>query len=456
MSNDVVISVENLSKRYRIGAKEEGYKTFREALIDGFTAPIRNLKRLRKLTKFEDNPSKEHRAKSIESNSTLPAPCPVPSSEDDVIWALRDVSFEVQPGEVLGIIGRNGAGKTTLLKILSRITEPTTGEARIYGRVSSLLEVGTGFHPELTGRENIYLNGTILGMRRAEIDRKFDEIVDFAEIEKFIDTPVKRYSSGMYVRLAFSVAAHLEPEILLVDEVLAVGDAAFQKKCLGKMSDVAKEGRTVLFVSHNMAAMQKLCTRAILLNHGQVVTGGKTNNVISKYLMESTNLAQISLSERRDRQGSGDIRFTSVVLQNEKGENLSSFHSGQNVKFVFRYKNNLSRDLKNLHLAIGIDNQIGGRIVLLSSEVTNEVFSTVPIDVNSIEIYIERLPLTSGRYGFTIYATINGVVADWIQNAGFFDVEAGDYYGTGNLPPVGQGNFLFDYRFKLGSVRTIV
>lgn len=262
--SDPIIKVNELSKRYRIGAKEQGYKTFREAIMDGISAPVRNLAKLRKLTKFKNARSQ--------------------NDEEDVIWALKDVSFEIDKGEVLGIVGRNGAGKTTILKVLSRITEPTSGFAEINGRVSSLLEVGTGFHPELTGRENVFLNGAILGMNKNEIERKFDEIVDFSGIEKFIDTPAKRYSSGMYVRLAFAVAAHLEPEILLIDEVLAVGDFEFQKKCLGKMSDVASEGRTILFVSHNMKAVKNLCTRAILLNQGKLISNGPTAEVIDEYI----------------------------------------------------------------------------------------------------------------------------------------------------------------------------
>ena len=236
-----IIKVENLSKQYRIGARADVYGTFRESLTGAMKAP---LKRLRRNGKDPDK---------------------------DTIWALNDVSFEVQSGEVVGIIGGNGAGKSTLLKVLSRITEPTMGSIKLYGRIASLLEVGTGFHPELTGRENIYLNGAILGMAKREIERKFDEMVDFAEVEKFIDTPVKRYSSGMYLRLAFAVAAHLDPEILVVDEVLAVGDAAFQKKCLGKMGEVAREGRTVLFVSHNFEAVRSLCSRCLLLKQGQLM-----------------------------------------------------------------------------------------------------------------------------------------------------------------------------------------
>jgi len=257
---NVAIRVEGLGKLYRIGGKQERYRTLRDTLTDAFAAPFK-------------------RARNLLRGQAYGA-----AGLQETIWALKGVSFEVQHGEVVGIIGRNGAGKSTLLKILSRITEPTEGYADVYGRVGSLLEVGTGFHPELTGRENIYLNGAILGMGRKEIDRKFDEIVDFAEVEKFIDTPVKHYSSGMYLRLAFAVAAHLEPEILLVDEVLAVGDAQFQKKCLGKMSDVAGEGRTVLFVSHNMAAVESLCRRVTWLSEGRAVETGDPRDVISHYL----------------------------------------------------------------------------------------------------------------------------------------------------------------------------
>lgn len=268
-----IIQVENLSKLYRIGLREKANRTFREAMIDVFTAPLRNFNRLHKLNKFNDS----QLGQTDQFNQLNQ------SNSSDTTWALRDVSFDILPGEVVGIIGRNGAGKSTLLKILSRITEPTSGEVRLHGRVASLLEVGTGFHPELTGRENIFLNGTILGMRKAEIDSKFDEIVAFSEIEKFLDTPVKRYSSGMYVRLAFAVAAHLEPEILLVDEVLAVGDAEFQKKCLGKMGDVAKEGRTVLFVSHNLSAIKRLCRTGIYLDSGRIELQGPVENVLAAY-----------------------------------------------------------------------------------------------------------------------------------------------------------------------------
>jgi lipopolysaccharide transport system ATP-binding protein len=260
-AHNLSIQVNNLGKQYRIGAAQLPYHTLRESITRAAAAPFK-------------------RAASLLRGQAYGA-----SDLHETIWALKDVSFEIRRGEVVGIIGRNGAGKTTLLKILSRITEPTTGSVDLYGRVGSLLEVGTGFHPELTGRENIYLNGAILGMKRTEIERKFDEIVDFAEIAKFIDTPVKHYSSGMYVRLAFAVAAHLEPEILLVDEVLAVGDAAFQKKCLGKMGDVAQSGRTVLFVSHNMAAVRRLCQKAIYFKEGNKAFEGDTAHAIDLYIV---------------------------------------------------------------------------------------------------------------------------------------------------------------------------
>ncbi len=261
--SDFTIHVEDLSKKYQICGKREGYRTLRETLTDAFVSPFRKTVRL------------------LRGQTTGTA------GSNEIIWALKDVSFEAKHGEVVGIIGRNGAGKSTLLKILSRITEPTEGYAEIHGRVGSLLEVGTGFHPELTGRENIYLNGAILGMKRGEIERKFDEIVAFAEVEKFVDTPVKHYSSGMYLRLAFAVAAHLEPEILLVDEVLEVGDAAFQKKCMGKMGDVARAGRAVLFVSHNMTAVRNLCDRVVWLHQGRVFEEGQADCVVSSYLQTS-------------------------------------------------------------------------------------------------------------------------------------------------------------------------
>nr|MBC8179600.1 ABC transporter ATP-binding protein [candidate division KSB1 bacterium] len=298
MSN-IAIKVENLSKRYRIGLKEELNDTFFATLSSWVKFPLSNFRRLQKLSNFN------------ESNDS-----------EDIIWALKDISFELNQGEVLGIIGKNGAGKSTLLKILCRITEPSSGKASINGRVASLLEVGTGFHPELTGRENVFLNGAILGMTKTEIERKFDEIVDFSGVEKFIDTPVKRYSSGMRVRLAFAVAAQLEPEILLIDEVLAVGDIAFQKKCLGKMESVSKSGRTVFFVSHNMAAVSSICSKAILLEQGRLVELGDTDQIIAQYMKNNSEISKIPLHQRKDRGGNGNLKFSAISILNLNGDYL--------------------------------------------------------------------------------------------------------------------------------------
>ncbi|MFN2601784.1 MAG: ABC transporter ATP-binding protein [Gemmatimonadaceae bacterium] len=282
----------------------------------------------------------------------------------ETFWALNDVTFDVSEGEVVGIVGRNGAGKSTLLKILSRITEPTYGRAEIYGRVGALLEVGTGFHPELTGRENIFLSGAILGMRRMEIARRFDQIVSFAEVEQFIDTPTKRYSSGMYTRLAFAVAAHLEPEILLVDEVLAVGDSAFQKKCLGKMEDVAGQGRTVFFVSHNTQAVRQLCTRCILLEHGRVVADGATDATLAVYnqrLREMRVDAETGINNPENRRGSGAIRFTGVSVEDLEGEERYGFKMGETVRFRLSYT--LNEPMRGVTIWIALRSGISREIV---------------------------------------------------------------------------------------------
>jgi lipopolysaccharide transport system ATP-binding protein len=322
-----IIQSNNISKIYRIGAREQINRTFREALVDAIKSPYKNLRDLRKLTKFD--PEEQESAVS-------------PSKQpEDVIWALKDVSFQVEQGEVLGIIGRNGAGKSTLLKILSRITEPTSGEIWLHGRVSSLLEVGTGFHPELSGRENIYLNGTILGMRKYEIDKKFDEIVDFSgdEVKKLLDTPVKKYSSGMYVRLAFAVAAHLESEILIVDEVLAVGDAAFQKKCLGKMQDIsAQEGRTILFVSHNMPAVRKFCHRGILLESGGIVLDGEVNTVVNYYLESGSSTTVSRTWNTKDRPGNQALRIIAVQLIDKNGQESSAMNISEDIQVKIQYE----------------------------------------------------------------------------------------------------------------------
>src|SRR5687768_3551894 len=306
---DPVIEVESLGKEYVIGRREEVNGTFRDLLASSLAAPFRRLRTLTGHVEAEER-----------------------------FWALKDVSFEVNEGEVVGIIGRNGAGKSTLLKILSRITVPTSGRAVIRGRLGSLLEVGTGFHPELTGRENIYLNGAILGMRHVEIDRKLDEIIEFSGIRPFIDTPVKRYSSGMRVRLAFAVAAHLDPEILIIDEVLAVGDVGFQEKCLNKMEESTRQGRTILFVSHNLTAVQTLCNRGIVLTQGCLDFDGTQTNAIAHY-HQTAESKRASVAGRGDRSGTGHVRVTQVEVFNAEGEPVSTVASGDQVSFRILYQN---------------------------------------------------------------------------------------------------------------------
>jgi len=320
-SKDIAIKVEGISKRYRIGLKEQVHDSVGGAILDFIKNPLKNYRKYRSLYKFDD----------VKENSF--------ADSEDVIWALRDISFTVQKGELLGIIGRNGAGKSTLLKILAKITDPTTGLIEIHGRVSSLLEVGTGFHPELTGRENIYLNGTILGMRKTEIDRKFDEIVDFSGVEKFIDTPVKRYSSGMRVRLAFAVAAYMEPEILIIDEVLAVGDEEFQKKCLGKMRDVGQAGRTVLFVSHNMPAVTRLCSRTILLEEGQIFKDGPARDVISAYLGAETGTTGERVWIDPLKAPAGEVcRLRAVRVRSEDGKIVETLDIRRQVRLEMEFE----------------------------------------------------------------------------------------------------------------------
>jgi lipopolysaccharide transport system ATP-binding protein len=374
----------------------------------------------------------------------------VQGDEVEEFWALRDVSFEVKRGEVLGIIGRNGAGKSTLLKILSRITEPTRGRITIRGRVASLLEVGTGFHPELTGRENIYLNGAILGMTQREIRKKFDEIVAFAEVAQFLDTPVKRYSSGMYVRLAFAVAAHLEPEILVVDEVLAVGDVAFQKKCLNKMSEVsAHQAITVLLVSHNMPSVLSLCAKTIYLLSGEIVAHGSTANVVRQYMDDVVETSKIDLTTREDRKGNGEVRFTRVFFASPSGSELVSIKSGDKTAIMIEYENNTSRDLRQFHVSIGIRDLSDNIVCYFSSAIRCHDFDHVPYSkLNRLAITIPRLQVAPGSYTLTLFSTVDGDLADWIKGAATFEIQPGDYYGTGRLPAPDQGKFFPDYTFE--------
>ena len=362
--------------------------------------------------------------------------------ESDYVWSLRDINFEIEQGDSVGIIGRNGAGKSTLLKLLSKVTKPTTGGFKVKGRIASLLEVGTGFNPEMTGRENIYLNGAILGMRRAEITKKLDEIINFSGVERYIDTPVKRYSSGMYVRLAFAVAAHLESEILIVDEVLAVGDAEFQKKCLGKMTDVSKgEGRTVLFVSHNMAAVQNLCFKGLLLENGIIKKTGAINDVLAEYLV-STKIENVKLSENTNRKGNGFLKFTDGFFVSDNDNNIETF---KDLKIKLNFELNFPSKIIQSRIDIGINNFMGDRVAWLSS---NVVISEFSIFSNSIEFLIKDLPLAPGDYTLNIYSEINNEIADWLTEVMPFTIIEKDYYKTGKLTLKNQGNILLNFYAK--------
>jgi lipopolysaccharide transport system ATP-binding protein len=406
--SDVAIRVEGLGKRYRIGANQQAYRTLREKLNETALAPFRAVRHL--LTRNGNG-----QAASGKTSPFPLTPSPLPSrASRETFWALKDVSFEVKRGEVVGIIGRNGAGKSTLLKILSRITEPTEGYADINGRIASLLEVGTGFHPELTGRENIYLNGSILGMKRVEINKKFDEIVAFAEIEKFIDTPVKHYSSGMYVRLAFAVAAHLDPEILLVDEVLAVGDAGFQKKCLGKMGDVAREGRTVLFVSHNMAAVRKLCERAMLFESGRMANQGKTSNILGEYLDGSKQIeSEYKIPAPSEENAPGWAHTITV----EDGEGNPTVTVPVGKPWQVRVRFVLKRQVE--HFVIGLGMRTNEEVALRTSWSTPCTLKGGEYEVLFRE---NTLVLGSGRYHLIIGLSTNERTFHYVEDAAVLEI----------------------------------
>jgi lipopolysaccharide transport system ATP-binding protein len=431
--SDVVISVENLSKRYRIGKKSAPYGSLRESIVDAATAP---LQRIASLVKPRDPDSVSG---------------PPSSVSQEFIWALKDISFEVKQGEVLGIIGRNGAGKSTLLKILSRITKPTEGRAVVRGRVGSLLEVGTGFHPELTGRENIYLNGAVLGMTRAEIERKFDEIVDFADIEHFLDTPTKRFSSGMYMRLAFAVAAHLETEVLLVDEVLAVGDIEFQKKCLWKMGEVAKKGRTVLFVSHNMVAVQNLCARGLILDNGKLSFMGSIDDSIRRYVSNMHLVANTNLLERSDRSGSQWLKFSKVIIYDSQGNEVQQAMCGQDIVIRFYYHSEIEKNFNLVLVAFNVRNNQGYLLTNLNSIDSGQTNFQIYHD-GYFECHWPKLNLRSGIYECTIFCSVNGEIVDWIRSAFLIHVEDGDFYGTGKLIERQQGDFLVNHNWSYGKV----
>ena len=422
-----IIKVENLGKRYNIG-RRQSYRTLRESLIETVSAPVRGIAGLLSRNGHEKRDQREPH-----------------------IWALRDLSFEVAPGEVLGIIGRNGSGKSTLLKLLSRITEPTTGRVELYGRVGSLLEVGTGFHPELTGRENIYLSGAILGMRRAEIARKFDEMVAFAEIEQFVDTPVKHYSSGMYVRLAFAVAAHLEPEILLVDEVLAVGDAAFQKKCLGKMGEVAKLGRTVMFVSHNLATIQSLCDSCLLLAAGNLILKARPSEVIARYHQDETldhhGFRLLSPDGIADLQPGGTME--SIELLGEDRTRVGSLPMGESL--IVRVKFRASKPIRPA-LTVAVRTETGWPVFAVSNRLTGEGVDWQATPDGSVECKIIRPPLLPGTYYFDLFlGDLADITKDHhiVRDALSVEVIPVDMLRTGRLPWPERGSVLCHSQFTV-------
>lgn len=420
-----IIKVRGLGKQYRIGRRRV-VRTFREAAMDSVSAPLRYSRSLLR-QRAGDTGNGERR---------------------DTIWALKDLNLDVGEGEVLGVIGRNGSGKSTLLKVMSRITEPTTGRVDLYGRVGSLLEVGTGFHPELTGRENVFLSGAILGMRRNEIERKFDEIVAFAEIDEFVDTPVKHYSSGMYVRLGFAVAAHLETEIILIDEVLAVGDAAFQKKCLGKIGDVARQGRTVLYISHNMASVESLCDSCIYLSRGRIEGAGKPRDVIAKYLASQSraNSGEISLADHPGRRPGFKPHLLSLELRSGSKTAVGAIRMGDPLTIRMSFE--AASPLRPV-VAATIKTVQGMPVCSLNDRFSMQLRDCKMLSRGTVACEIEKLMLMPGQYNIDVSFGDLGPELDVISDAISFEVLPADVLGNGRLPPSSQGPMFCAGTWKL-------
>jgi homopolymeric O-antigen transport system ATP-binding protein len=415
MSN--IIEIKNISKQYKISHQDSNYLTLRDVLTNVLKSPLKSFK-----------------------NKIL-------RSKKEIFWALDGLTLSIKKGEKIGIIGSNGAGKSTLLKILSSITPPSSGEIEINGKIASLLEVGTGFHPELTGRENIYLNGAILGMTKTEIKDKFNDIVEFSGIENFLDTPVKRYSSGMYVRLAFSVAAHMEPDILLVDEVLAVGDVAFQKKCIGKMNEVSqRSGRTILFVSHNMGAIQNLCEKSLLLKNGKIEFFGDTETAIKKYLSSSQTDKQ-DIEKRHDRKGNQLLKIKSIKMTDLNNKEINHVLTGEKINFIIEYEGK-EENLKNVIINLSIDSNLGQRVLMLSNEFNGQIFNTSKKSGQFI-CTIEKPNLNIGNYNITSFITVNGQTSDWVKNIYNFSVEDGDFYKNGKNPEKQDGFLLTNQEWRI-------
>ncbi len=419
-----VIKVDNLSKQYRLG-------------LVGTGTLSHDFNRWWHLVRGKEDPY----LKIGETNDRASR------GNSEYVWALRDINFEVKEGEVLGIIGKNGAGKSTLLKLLSKVTAPTTGSIKAKGRIASLLEVGTGFHPELTGRENIYLNGTILGMTKAEVSKKLDEIVAFAGVERYLDTPVKRYSSGMTVRLGFAVAAHLEPEILIVDEVLAVGDIDFQNKAIGKMQEVSRKGgRTVLFVSHNMASIQNLCTKTTILEKGIISFNGETISAIKKYLTNESQKSTLDLLQRTDRRGNHKLLFRKVAFETESRKPINILFSGQ--KFTIKLFYESKQVLENVIFRIIFCDQEGNIRFICNNYHSSSPFAKIPPN-HYVTCTIPKFPLPPGKYFLHLQALVNKDIADEVEFATDIDVEEGDFFKTGKLPVINKGVLVDHYWEKI-------
>ena len=427
MDSETAIEVTNLSKKYRLGTI-------------GMTSLREDLSRLWNRKKTVEQPTAP--------NGTIDAPRKI---NDHEFWALKDLNFSIRKGEVIGLIGANGSGKSTLLKILSRITEPTKGSVKVRGRVASLLEVGTGFHPELTGRENVYVNGAILGMTRKEVTNKFDEIVDFAGVSDFIDTPIKRYSSGMTVRLGFAVAAHLDPDILIVDEVLAVGDASFQEKCIGKMKNVSSGGKTILLVSHQMPMIESLCQRTILVKQGSISFYGQTTQAISHYSDTTQKNDNSDLEFRQNRTGTGQLIFSGICITSLNGKNIDYVTTGLSFIFKLRFKQNTC--LKNLKsekfcVSINIDNANNQRLAMMSSLTVDYNLNLEQLCRDGLSLCIKEIPLMAGKYSITAFLGNDNLVLDSVNKAFLLRVIESDYYKTGRNQIKGHGDIALKYSYK--------
>lgn len=424
--SDIILKAKNISKQYRLG-------------LVGTGTISHDLNRWWYKVRGKEDPY----LKIGESNDRST------KGSSDYVWALKDINFEVKRGEVLGIIGKNGAGKSTLLKILSKVTGPTTGEIKTKGRIASLLEVGTGFHGEMTGRENIYLNGAILGMTKKEIGSKIDEIIDFSGCQRYIDTPVKRYSSGMTVRLAFAVAAFLEPEILVIDEVLAVGDAEFQKKAIGKMQDISQgEGRTVLFVSHNMAAVRNLCDRCMVLENGKISFVAETEKAIEFYYNSSTNI--IKTIDLNDRKRAGDLgkqlKIIKLIVNTNNEEKNTILVTGDKAFFKLVVENISGMEYTNVSFTVSVFNEAGSFLFASRSDCISKVYN-INKPIQTFTSYIEKLPLNKGEYTININCSLNDRMLDSVHEAHIFSVQEGDYYGSGKLPAKKRKGVYVDYKW---------